>query len=192
MTLVQFKCRRLPVLSNADCCPQYPSRAILVSYQKTLEDRLTFSTGKVHGELPKCRFCMSAIGWREVNGRWVPFTPKGQIHHCERMTQVHVPMVEPHNAICARCWKPIIWTRNEICSCLNPIYVHKREAGNLKAQYLSSEKQKDRIAKHRAREVYNCVVCDALAVPAGDSVICTADSSHVFPLNYYHLEIIPQ
>lgn len=134
---------------------------------------------------------MSPVGWRQVNGRWMPFDPKGSIHHCERMVALHAPIVDPDDAICAKCWKPIVWTRNDICSCLNPIYVHKREASTLKAKFLSSQRQEERLAKVRAREIYHCVVCDALAVAAGDSVICTADSSHVFPLAYYETEINP-
>ena len=43
----------------------------------------------------------------------------------------------------------------------------------------------------RLREIYHCVVCEARAVRAGDSIICTADSSHVFPLEYYQLGAIP-
>jgi hypothetical protein len=45
--------------------------------------------------------------------------------------------------------------------------------------------------KGRLRETYHCVICEAPAVRAGDSVICTADSSHVFPLECYQIQIIP-
>ena len=136
----------------------------------------------------RCRFCNDAISWRQLNGKWVPFSLKGSIHHCERMTHSQIPVVDPYHAICAKCWKPIVWGRNGICSCVNPIYVHKREAALLKAKFLSSQRSEEKLAKKRERETYLCLVCEAPAVAAGDSVICTEDSSHVFPVNYYQLE----
>jgi hypothetical protein len=141
--------------------------------------------------LATCRFCESPIVWREVNGRWTPFDSKGSTHHCEKMVSVKVPTVDPQNATCARCWKPIVWTRNEICSCLNPIYVDKRMAGALKSKFLSSERENEKLARERARRVFRCIICDAVAISAGESVICTTDSSHIFPIEYYATEIIP-
>jgi len=136
-------------------------------------------------ELAKCRFCSSTIEWKQKNNRWVPYDLRGSEHRCERVIDIKEPVIDPTHAVCAKCWKPIISSRSDVCIHLNPIYVDRREVPLLKAKFHASEREKARLEREQAHHVYHCVICDSLAVSAGDSVICTLDSSHVLPVAYY-------
>ena len=114
----------------------------------------------------------------------------GAAHRCESVIDIKEPVIDPSRAVCAKCWKPIISHRDDVCFHLNPIFVDKREVPILKAKLRAAQRDKEKLEREQAHHVYRCVICDALAVLAGDSVICTVDSSHVLPVGYYG-QVVP-
>lgn len=136
-------------------------------------------------DVAQCRYCLQRISWTRLGDRWQPFDTTGKSHLCRPVTDLETTLIAPQNAVCSNCWKPIMSSRGDECTCLNPSYVEKRHASELKTKAAAVQRAKVRESAHEARELFTCILCDNPAVQAGQIVMCVKNTGHVLPLKYY-------
>jgi len=81
--------------------------------------------------MARCKFCNENIDWVNIHGKWEPRDRSGKPHRCQHNIDRTATLVPIVSAVCVKCWKPLIGSTN-ICNCLNPLRIHKREAKKLK------------------------------------------------------------
>src|SRR2546428_7607679 len=109
----------------------------------------------------------------------------GKPNICRPTMDLEATLIAHQNAVCSVCWNPILRSRGDQCTCLNPSYVDKRHAAELKAKANSAQRQKEKAFSQQARELLTCILCDSPAVQAGSVVMCVKNTGHVLPLKYY-------
>jgi hypothetical protein len=137
--------------------------------------------------MARCKFCNENIDWVNIHGKWEPRDRSGKLHRCQHTIDRTATLIPIVSAVCVKCWKPLIGSTN-ICNCLNPLRIHKREAKKLKLQFLKMGKEKKRALSKEAVQILKCLICENEAVQVGDSVICLTDASHEFLVGSYKTE----
>jgi hypothetical protein len=131
-----------------------------------------------------CRNCGRYITWKKIGEQWQSFDSEGKPHGCKPGYFLRSLAFEPRNAVCSNCWKPIVSNRNA-CTCLNPVYVDKRYASELKAKSIAAAKQKERALSKQAHNSLSCIICDSPAVQTGEIVMCLGETRHILSSKYY-------
>jgi len=131
-------------------------------------------------------------------GRWYPVERNGQLHQCD----IKGSPIDLKDAVCMKCWLPLVSNREQ-CNCVSPVLTSKSGAKELRSRLERIDREKERarrlaeVERERAREkaekdllkkarlIYRCVFCGSEAIQVEDSVVCTKDTNHVFPSDYY-------
>ena len=144
--------------------------------------------------MARCKFCSREIRWSQIGSRWYPVERDGRLHRCKTTESP----IDLKDAVCMKCWLPLVSNREQ-CICVSPVLTHKTGAKELRVRLERIEREEERTRRlaevervkaekkllMKARLIYRCVLCDGEAIQVEDSVICTRDVNHVFPLDYY-------